>query len=999
MLGFHGRARAQEHEVAGQVTADDGGVLPGVNIVVKGTTLGTTTDVEGRYTIGAPSPQDTLVFSYVGFVTREEPINGRSTIDVTLTPDTEMLGEVVVVGYGTQGRESVTAAISKVTGDQVAEAPVPDAAEALQGRTPGVTVAGDAPGEAPQVRIRGLTTPNNNSPLFVVDGVPVGNTLGVNANNIESVEVLKDASAASIYGSRAAGGVVLVTTKRGSQREGIHTEFSSYVGVQQAWKEVDLMNTQQYVNAWTDIYQRSGDPVPPRLEQLGSGAPSYDYQDLLFRTAPTMNYDLAFSGGGESAQYRISLGYLSQEGTIVNSGFDRYSLAVNTDFQIDRFRVGESLSVVHMERDNVRTAGGRSILEHLTKFAPYLQPRDPDNPGGFNGPDQIDNNDAENPIRIQELGTDQRNETRMTGNVYGELDLIEGLTLRSVLGMETYFSNDYAFTPSFSDGEFHGLENAELSEVRTTFFSPITTTTLTYDQSFGAHSVNAVGGFEAWFALSRSAGAQGVNSLSNELKLPGTVEDDIAVGSRTRDVMLSSFGRLTYNYDGRYIIQGSIRRDGYSRFGQENRFGIFPSISVGWNVAEEAFMEGSPFDMLKLRGSWGEVGNNNAVGAYETQATVNTNYFYVDAEGNIVSAATIPALSNQALKWETTQMTNVGFDFAILDNALDFTAEYYRNTTQDVLLTVPLPGSFGFIVDPRFNTGDVQTDGFEFSLGYRGDSGGFGWDFTVNFGTASNEVTRLGLGSPINGAHYGGPSHDITRVEEGEPLYFFFGHKVDRLYQESDFTNGELNDDLPQPAEDVQPGDIKFKDVDGDGDVDTEDRTNIGNPMPDYTYGLNATLHWKNVDLSAFLQGAGGHQIYRAWAFWSEGMTRIFNGETTILNRWTPENTDTDVPRGVVGDPAGNTRPSERWVEDGDYLRLKLVTLGYTIPSRLTGGIQNLRLYVQSRNLLTFTGYDGYDPEVGVWSDNPGDFTSDFGVDFGQMPQPRTFTFGVQLGF
>lgn len=995
-------ARGQEIEVSGQVTsAEDGAALPGVNIVVKGTDVGTATDADGTYALTAPSPNDTLVFSYIGFVEEEVPIDGRSTIDVALTSDTELLDEVVVVGYGEQRRGDVTAAISSVSGADLEESPVATASEALQGRTPGVTIAGDNPGEEPQVRIRGLTTPNTNSPLFVVDGVPTGGTLTVQPSEIESVEVLKDASAASIYGSRAAGGVVLITTKRGTVSDDIRTEISSYVGFQQAWKTIDLLNSEQYIDFWG-------------LGQDPESVPNTDWQDVIFRDALITNQNLAFSGGSETAQYRVSLGYLNQRGIIESSGVERFSLNVNTDFNLGRIEIGESLRLNHMIRDNVfGDAGGRSVLEHTTKMAPYLAPRNPDNLGGFNGPGSADANDAENPLRIQELGTHERQETSLNGNVYGQMKLIEGLSFRTVLGAEVFWANDYDFVPSFYDGNAHNSDQAELTELRTVFFSPLMTNTLTYDQSFGVHNINVVGGVEGQYSLFRSAGVEGQNELTDALQVAGSVASPVAQGSRTRDVLLSSFARVSYNYDSRYLIEGSFRRDGYSRFGPENKFGYFPSVSVGWNVAEEAFMDDSAFDMLKLRGSWGMVGNNNAVGPYETQPTVNLDYNYVDANGNLLSAATVERLANEALQWETTRMMNVGVDVAVLDNSLDFAAEYFRNTSEDVLLEVPVPESFGFTLNPRFNTAEVQTSGFEFILGYRGESGAFSWDVTANFGTQSNEVTNLGRGSPILGARYEAPSLDITRVTEGEPIYHFYGYKMDGLYQEDDITTctDESGETYSCPVEGlahrrgVQPGDIKFMDISGpdgepDGVIDDNDRTNIGDPMPDYTYGLNAALTWNDLDLSILFQGAGGHQIYRAWAYWTRGMTREFNTEVEVYeNHWTPENTDTDIPRNVGGDPAGNARSSDRWVEDGDYLRLKEITLGYTVPTSFSNTLQRFRIYVQSRNALTFTGYDGFDPEVGVWSNDADDFTSDYGVDFGQMPQPRTFTFGVQLGF
>ncbi len=1011
-----GNALAQDTgTIRGTVT--DGSTeepLPGANVVLVGTQQGAATNAEGGYTIQGVDPGTYSVqASFLGYqqtVRENVQVNAgeSTTVNFSLQQQQQALDELVVVGYGEQQRESVTAAVSKVDGADLAESSASDMSEALQGRVSGVTVAGDAPGEAPQIRIRGLTTPNSNDPLFVVDGVPVGNTLGVNTSNIESVEVLKDAASASIYGSRASGGVILVTTKRGSEGQNLQVDFDSYTGFQEVTNTVDLLNASQYVEEWSEIHQESGQEVPTVLQNLGSNPESYDYQDLTFRQGMIMSHNLGVSGGNETAKYRVSGGYLSREGTIVGSGYERYSLRVNTDFDLGRVRLGESLSLNHSLRQNITESQGRSIIEHTVKFAPYLQPYDESLNGGFNGPDQVDQNDAQNPLRLQMLGEDETTQTVITGNAFAEVDILESLMLRGVVGVDAVFSDDYDFRPSFETGSFFSETQSDLTETRTTIFDPVGTLTLNFNKEVGNHDLSFVGGGELDISQSRSTGASGTNDLSDALQQPGTVNDDIAIGDKFRSVLVSGFGRFNYNYDGRYLAQVSFRRDGNSRFGEGNKWGNFPAFSLGWNMAEEAFLEDLPVSMLKLRGSWGQVGNASAVGEYATQSTYNTDMFYVGGDGSQIVAGTITGLNNSALKWETTTMTNVGLDVGLLNGQLNFSGEYYENSTEDILLTVPVPGSFGYTGDPVFNTGTATTSGFEFSADYSGSTGEVDWTLSGNFGTSTNEVESLGRGSPITGADWQGSS--ITRVAQGEPIYHFYGYRMDRLYQESDFTDdGHLNPDLADPTPEdegdpeetvVQPGDIKWHDVNGDDAITTADRAKIGNPLPDYTYGFTADLQWQGLDVSTTFQGAGGHQIYRAWAYWTEGMGRMFNAETTILDRWTPENTDTNVPRATLSDPANNRRAdSDRWVEDGDYLRLKLVTLGYSIPTEFAPRIRNLRVYVQARNALTFTGYDGFDPEVGVWSDDPSDATSNYGVDYGQTPQARSFSIGVQLGF
>ncbi len=999
-----------EKNISGTVTDPDGLALIGANILVKGTDIGTVTDFEGKFTLSVPDDAEALIFSYTGYVTQEVPIGDRTEFNIQLTEDIAALDEVVVVGYGTQGRGTITSAIDKIEGDEVSTLPVVSTAQAIQGRSAGLTVTNQgAPGQDPIIRIRGLTTPNNNNPLIVIDGVPAGGLNAINPNDVESIEVLKDASAAAIYGSRAAGGVILITTKRGKTGAPRLT-FDAYAGIQSAANRLDLLNTDQYIEIMTEQQQNGGLPVPPRFDDASIRNTSIDYQDEVFRTSPIMNYTLGISGGTDKANYLLSLNYMNQEGIVLNNDFERYSVRINSDYQLwGRVKLGQSLVMSYTRTNNVANQGGRAIFEHVTKFPPYLQPFDENNLGGFNGPDQIDNNDAENPVRVLRLGDRNSQGVKTLGNIFADVEIIEGLNFRTSIGMDLNFSRNFTFIPAFFDGEFHNENFANFNENRTTFFSPVWTNTLSYDRSFGQHNFGAIAGYEVQDFTTESIGGQGTNSLTSDLQTPGSIqENENLTGGTFEDGLVSYFGRINYDFAGRYLLQAAIRRDGYSRFGPNNKWGVFPSVSLGWNVASEPFFQSvEAVSNLKVRASWGKTGNNNALGRYEYQPTVQTNFTYNFGPGSeVVNGASIPGLANEALKWESTTMTNIGFDLGLFDDAVTFSAEYYQNNTEDILLSIPLAPSLGLDRNVRSNAGDIESNGFEFTLGVRNSKSAVKWSIDANFATQNNEVVSLGVGNPINGRGWQGDV--LTRVEEGEPIYYFQGWQVDRLFQEGDFNaDGTLREGIPSQDE-ASPGDIKFLDIAGpaddngnptgpDGVIDANDRTNLGSPLPEYTYGLTGSLEYKNFDFTLFLQGVGGNKIFKAYAYWTQGMSRVFNGETVLLDRWTPTNTDTDVPRAVSGDPNRNARASDRFIDDGDYLRIKNVTLGYTFNTLDQSWLSNLRVYLSAQNLLTFTNYEGYDPEVSVFQG--ADFNNSFGIDLGQLPQARIFTFGIQAGF
>jgi TonB-linked SusC/RagA family outer membrane protein len=991
--------------VTGRVlSGEDNTGLPGVNIVVQGTTVGTVSDINGDYSLEVPGESSILVFSSVGFITEEISVGTKTVIDLTLNPDITALSEIVVVGYGTQERAKVTGAISRVSAEEITQTPVVSLDQALQGRAAGVFVTNSgSPGRNPIVRIRGIGTVGNNDPLYVIDGVPAGGLNTINPNDIESIEVLKDASTAAIYGSRGANGVIMVTTKRGKAGKA-KVQMNAYYGVQSAWKQFDLLNVDQYLDYGRDLQINGGQPVPDRFSNLGEFANvETDWQDAMFRTAPVQDYNLSVSGGGESSNYMISGGYFNQEGILNGTGFERFSFRANSDFKIGRLKIGETLTVSHIDQQLEPAPGGRSLIEHIIKSVPYIPVYDETRLGGYRSPDRVDGSDPQNPVLHTGLRNDHNLDMKILGSVFGEFEIGAGFSYRLQLGIDYNQGNDSRFMPQYDAGDFDINETADIQETNSRFFRSMITHQLNYNKSFGDHTIGANLIYEITQDQFKTFNASGENFISSELPALGGVANPNVGGSENEYALISYLGRVNYDYKGKYLLSASIRRDGGSRFGPANKWGVFPSFSAGWRLTEEAFMSGVDWlSDFKLRGSYGEVGNDR-IGDYRYQATIDGNYRY-NYDGNTITASTISALANEDVKWESTKMTNVGIDMGFFNDKLRANVEWFKNDSEGLLLNVPIPFSLGYDGAPVANVGTVSNQGFEFALGYQDNEGDFTWSLDANLSTVKNELVSLGIGNSIFGPAFEGNA--VTYTEEGQPIAYFYGWQVDGIFQEGDDLSSQSN---------AAPGDIRFKDIAGppdedgnptgpDGVIDANDRTYLGHFLPDFTYGLNFTSNWKNFDLSLFLQGVSGNEIMNTNIYDLEGMTRLFGAGTRVLDRWTPTNTDTDVPRAVTGDPNGNARVSSRFVEDGSYMRIKNLTVGYTVPdAALTGfakgAISSVRFYVSANNLLTITNYSGYDPEIGSNSADANEASLRSGVDYGQYPQPRTFLGGIQIGF
>ena len=1012
--------------VSGQVMDEANRPIPGANVIVKGTSIGTSTDQDGKFNLTVLDGNAVLVFSFIGYSAKEVVVGSQTIINVSLDPDVSTLSEVVVVGYGTQKKASLTGAISSLSAKEISAQPVVNVGQALQGRIAGVTVVNNgAPGEAPIIRIRGVGTINNANPLFVVDGFPTSDLNSFNPKDIQSVDVLKDASAAAIYGSRASNGVIIITTKSGSLNQKLSVNLDSYIGVEQPWRKLDLLDRDQYVDYATDLmtnadiyFNENNDPavsgvpdrvpgvsVPTRI-QTGLDQPinsqtsqtyrqtNTDWQDEMFRTGRIQQHKIDLSGGSASSKIFASVGYFEQEGIMLGTGYKRWDARFNSDHNVTkRISIGQNFYVAFDERKIEQQAGGRTQLQHIIRNSPYFPVYNPDNKGGFFGAQAIDGTDPENPVRIASMDKQNQQRLKFLGNAYVDIKIFDFLSYRFKGGVDYVDYSQKSYSPSYNTGAggYSSRPAALINQNWQNFASVLLTNQLTFNKNFGKHSVNATVIAEQQTNTFSQITGNGENANSDVIEEFVGLTGGISLsGGASKSALISYIGRVNYEFNGKYLVGASFRRDGSSRFSPDNRWGNFPAVSAGWRISEESFMANNGFvSDLKLRASYGVTGNNSS-GDYGWISTITGNQIYQIGGAN-VTGYTIRALADPNIHWESTHMTNIGLDAGILNNQITLSVEYFNNITKDMIIQRPIPQSFGYDVNPFSNVGEVQNKGFELELGYEKSQGDFNFNASGNISFVRNEVLNLGdEGTTIVGGDWYGDNLTLTKV--GEPIGYFNGYVTDGLFQEGEPRTMQPN---------ARPGDIRFKDVNGDGNLNSDDKVSIGHFLPDFTYGLNFSANWKGFDASLFLQGVSGNEIYSVVKYDLEGMTRLFNSGEAVADRWTPDNTNTNVPRAVSGDPNQNARASDRFVEDGSYFRVKNLTLGYNVPSvasRTNNGLSKLRIYTTMQNLLTITKYDsGYDPEIG--NRNAGSNGLTQGIDYGQFPQARSIVVGLQLGF
>ncbi len=995
--------------VTGKVS-DASGVLPGVNVVVQGTTIGAVTDFDGNYSITVPEGENVLVFSYIGYTRQTVSIDGRSTVDVTMAEDAEALSEVVVVGYGTQRKADLTGSIASIGAAEIVTKPITSPDQALAGTMAGVNItnrSGD-PGSPISVRIRGVGTPGVNDPLWIIDGVPIVQTTnitvntssttdsnplaGLNANDIESIDVLKDAASTAIYGARAANGVIIVTTKRGSRGDARVT-YDGYTSFASIRNTIDVLNVEQYI----DVQGQLGTD----LSQF-RGQPFVDWQNLIFRTGFVQNHNVSVSGGNEKATYFISGGYLDQDGIERAQAFSRYSFKANSDINVgDRLKFGESISISQTDRQ-VQSEPGIFAGFNSASNAPYYQPYG-DGPLGYNliNQETVGNGSATNYL----FNTDDRytkttvQTRKVLGNFYGELNIIDGLKARTSLGLDYNVGAGEYLTTNLP-GLGGGSPASRLIQGKPTELTLTTSATLQYDKTFGDgdHNVGAVFGFEQTKFRFDKLRIQGndlfnLNFASTGRSVTGTNEADLWT-------LQGWLGRATYNYKGKYLATANVRRDATSRFAPGNREQIFPSVSLGWRITDENFFpEDTAINDLKIRAGWGQSGNQFTGLNFAYLNAIDSNVRYALGNGTVLAPAPT-TFANSELKWETSTQFDIGVDGSFFDGKLTGTFDYYNKTTDDVLLGFPLPYVSGFFLPADANIGQIKNSGIELSFNYANAVGDFNYSFGGNLTTVKNEVTDLGpIPQIISGI--GGASTHRTIV--GESLGHFYGYKTDGLYQ----NEAEVAAAVPDVNGTPSPGDIRFVDVNGDGVVDADDRTILGSPFPGFFYGFTFNAEYKGWDFSLLLRGVGDKQVYYSARVGLEGMTGQGNFSTQILDRWTGEGTtnSSSHPRLAINDPNGNNRFSDRWVEDSGYLRIQNISVGYNLSSEKLKSwtndfVSKTRFYIGVQNLATFTKYSGYDPEVGrTQSFQKGDFTLATGQDGGASPLPRIIQLGWTVNF
>lgn len=1004
--------------VTGRVSNDKGDPLAGVSVLVKGSAKGTSTNSDGAFSINV-EPGESLEFSMVGYKVYTVKVGNESEVNVSLQSELVNMNEVVIVGYGSQRRSTLTGAISSVSGKTIAELPTASVEGALQGRVAGLTVTNNGePGTSPIVRIRGISSISFASdPLYVIDGFPSGNLSNFDSRDIESVEVLKDASAAAIYGSRATNGVILISTKKGRRDGKLRVNLDTYVGTQSAWNKIDLLNTAGYLQYERALNGNAGIGMPPRLEEANFNQPIYagtsqtfaqtntDWQDAYFKSGVITQQNLSVAGGNNVSRVFSSAGYFKQDGIARGVNYERGNFRINSDHAISKvFTFGQNLYLSYSKQRYDNTSGNRTRLVNVIRNLPYLPVYDPTTQGGYrNAENSVDGADPTNPVEDAELLGNATNKTlKVFGTAFLEVNFTSWLKFRSTFGVDYVNVFQHQFSPIYND-KGRSATVATIKDQRTIATTTLFTEQLTFDKTFGEHHLNATGVFEVQGTKGGVENASG-NQSSNEIEVLKGASNVSFTSTNSENLLQSLVGRVNYEYAGKYLLSAAIRRDGLSLWAPGKKYANFPSASVGWRIDQEPFMRAeSRVSELKLRAGYGVTGLN-AVAAlqndYPWQVVVAANgTSYPFNNSNIVGNGSFyNALGNPNLEWEKTKQLNFGLDLGILNNRITLSAEYFVRKTDNLILNVPTPLSFGFNgAGVLANVASMRNSGLELQLGYNKTKGDFTWNLTGNISFIRNKVLSLNTQSATiddGGDQDFGGGTAITRTKAGQPIQSYYGYVVTGIFQTAD----EITKS-PTQTPGTKPGDLKFLDITGDNKITDADRAFLGNYLPKFSYALNYSARYKSFDASLFFQGVQGNKIFNAARIISEGMARLFGAGTGVLNAWTPTNTNTGMPRAVSGDPNQNVRPSTRWVEDGSYLRLKNIIIGYTIPESVLksfgkGAISSFRLYVSSQNLLTFTGYSGWDPEIG--SKNT---TLTNGIDYGQYPAARSFQFGLQVGF
>lgn len=973
---------AQQITVQGVVKDQTGETVIGASVMEKGTTNGTITGIDGDFSLNM-SPNGTLVVSFVGYKTQEVQVKGQKQLQVVLSEDAEMLDEVVVIGYGTMKKSDLTGAVSSIGNKDIKDSPVSNLGQAIQGKISGVQIV-DAgkPGDNVSIKIRGLGSINNCDPLVVIDGVPTDLGLSsLNMADVERLDVLKDASATAIYGSRGANGVVMITTKRGTEGKGKLAVSANY-SFQNATNVPSLLNAAQYAELSNDMMVNSGrnpNPEWANPSELGAGT---DWMDELLRTGVMQNYTVSYSGGNEKSHYYVSGGFLDQSGIVKSVNYRRFTFQSNSDAQVLKWlKFSNNITF----SADTKKSGSYNIGDAL-KALPIYPVKNED--GSWSGPDGNSEwyGSTRNPIGPTELNKSQTDGYNFLANLTAELTFTKWLKFKSTFGYDAKFWFIDNFTPKYN---WKPTPTEETSRYKSDnkSFTYLWDNYFLFDHTFAEkHRVGLMAGMSAQWNTNDYLNAQkNVFMFDNVHEMDNGEEMYAIGGNETEWALLSYMARVNYSYEDRYLLTATIRRDGSSRFGKKHRWGTFPSVSVAWRASQEKwFPKNDYINDLKVRAGYGVTGSQASVGNYSYLASYNTSVYPFGISSGNQTALVSSTLTNPYIHWEEVAQTNIGFDASLFNSRVMFSFDAYLKETRDMLVKASIPITSGFedTTTTYTNAGKVRNQGIEMSLHTINLTGELGWETNLTATYNKNKIKDLNSDVPyyinqINNSY-------VTMLAKDYPINVFYGYVTDGIFQ----NQSEVNTHAVQPG--AEPGDIRFRDLNNDGVINDSDRTVIGNPNPSWLFSMNNSLSYKGFELSVFLQGIAGNKIYNANNIDNTGMAAAYNQTTDVLKRWQGEGTSNSMPRAVFGDPNQNTRVSDRFVENGSYLRLKNITLSYTFPKQWLqkAQIENARLSLSCENVATITGYSGFDPEVGI-----------NGIDQNRYPISRTFSLGLNFNF
>lgn len=973
---------AQQITVQGVVKDQTGETVIGASVMEKGTTNGTITGIDGDFSLNMSS-NGTLVVSFVGYKTQEVQVKGQKQLQVVLSEDAEMLDEVVVIGYGTMKKIDLTGAVSSIGNKDIKDSPVSNLGQAIQGKISGVQIV-DAgkPGDNVSIKIRGLGSINNCDPLVVIDGVPTDLGLSsLNMADVERLDVLKDASATAIYGSRGANGVVMITTKRGTEGKGKLAVSANY-SFQNATNVPSLLNAAQYAELSNDMMVNSGrnpNPEWANPSELGAGT---DWMDELLRTGVMQNYTVSYSGGNEKSHYYVSGGFLDQSGIVKSVNYRRFTFQSNSDAQVLKWlKFSNNITF----SADTKKSGSYNIGDAL-KALPIYPVKNED--GSWSGPDGNSEwyGSTRNPIGPTELNKSQTDGYNFLANLTAELTFTKWLKFKSTFGYDAKFWFIDNFTPKYN---WKPTPTEETSRYKSDnkSFTYLWDNYFLFDHTFAEkHRVGLMAGMSAQWNTNDYLNAQkNVFMFDNVHEMDNGEEMYAIGGNETEWALLSYMARVNYSYEDRYLLTATIRRDGSSRFGKKHRWGTFPSVSVAWRASQEKwFPKNDYINDLKVRAGYGVTGSQASVGNYSYLASYNTSVYPFGISSGNQTALVSSTLANPYIHWEEVAQTNIGFDASLFNSRVMFSFDAYLKETRDMLVKASIPITSGFedTTTTYTNAGKVRNQGIEMSLHTINLTGELGWETNLTATYNKNKIKDLNSDVPyyinqINNSY-------VTMLAKDYPINVFYGYVTDGIFQ----NQSEVNTHAVQPG--AEPGDIRFRDLNNDGVINDSDRTVIGNPNPSWLFSMNNSLSYKGFELSVFLQGIAGNKIYNANNIDNTGMAAAYNQTTDVLKRWQGEGTSNSMPRAVFGDPNQNTRVSDRFVENGSYLRLKNITLSYTFPKQWLqkAQIENARLSLSCENVATITGYSGFDPEVGI-----------NGIDQNRYPISRTFSLGLNFNF